>query len=676
MISRETISRILDTVHIEEVVSDFLTLKKRGSNYISLCPFHNEKTPSFNVNPGRNIYKCFGCGKGGDAVNFMMEHEKMNYPEALRYLAKKYNIEIEEVYKENAEEEEKQQSERESLYVVCSFAQKYFSEILLSTNEGKSIGLSYFKERGFTDETIEKFQLGYAPENKTAFTDAALQAGYQLDYLIKAGLVIKSENTFSSEQQTTNNKLQTSTFDRFAGRIIFPIHGVTGRVIGFGGRALRKDAKAKYINSPETDIYHKGNILYGMSLARKIISSEDNCFLVEGYTDVISLHQAGIENVVASSGTSLTVEQIRLIRRYTSNITIMYDGDAAGIEASFRGIDLVLEEGMNVRVILFPDKEDPDSFAKKSSEDELRNFIKENTTDFIRFKTQLLFTEVKDDPIKKSELIRQIVESIALIPSSVTRTIFIQECSKIMKMDEQVLFNELNKALRKRFARKGNEINIEEQIKLPVEAMPQPIETQTDTTEHHEKEIIRLLLNYGNSLIEYEEEEPDDDTTKTSEQTDKTKMVKYSVSVAKLIMEHLAADDICFENETYQKIFDEIITNVKNGNIISRDYFIHHENLSFSQTAIDLTTFPYSLSKWQDRHGIVVQREEDILRKAVENAIYSLKLKKIFKMISEIEKQLMIATSEEEEMNLIAEKKHLDDAKNIFSKKLRWIILR
>lgn len=657
MISKPTIARIIESARIEEVVGDFLTLKKRGVNYIARCPFHNEKTPSFNVNPVRNIYKCFGCGKGGDSVSFVMEHEKMNYPEALRYLAKKYNIEIEEIYDRNIEEEKKLENERESLYVVNTYAQKYFTETLLNSDEGKSIGLSYFKERGLSDEIIQKFQLGYAPEGRNIFTDTATKEGYNLDYLVKTGLTIRVENEQNPEEKAKH-------YDRFAGRVMFPIHNITGRVIGFGGRALKKEVKAKYVNSPESEIYHKSNVLYGMSVARKAIANEDNCFLVEGYMDVISMHIVGIENVVASSGTSLTVEQIRLIKRYTNNTTIMYDGDPAGIKASFRGIDMILEEGLNVRVVLFPEGDDPDSYSRKHSETEVKTFISENKTDFIRFKTQLLYEDIKNDPIKKSELIKQIVESISLIPNAITRMVFIQECSKIMKMDEQALLTELNKALRKRYAKRTDELPIEEIIDLDSPAVPQPIDTDRDSSEHNEKEIIRLLLNYGNKILQIQTEETDKDGNVKTE--------TENISVARFIVEHLLVDNINFEYELYGKIFAEF----GKDEIPALEHFIHHEDSEIARTAIDLTTFPYSISDWKLKHGIDVQKEEDILKIAVEHAIYSLKVRKLMQMITETQKEIEHAESEEDILTLVAKKKMLDQAKNAFSKELGWVVLR
>ncbi len=665
MISKPTIARIFEAARIEEVVSDFLALKKRGVNYIARCPFHNEKTPSFNVNPVRNIYKCFGCGKGGDSVKFMIEHEKMTYPEALRYLAKKYNIEIEEIYDRNIEEEKKLENERESLYVVNLYAQKYFTETLLNSDEGKSIGLSYFKERGLSEEIIQKFQLGYAPEGRNVFTDTAIKAGYNLDYLVKTGLTIRIE----SEEGTEEKSQATKIYDRFAGRVMFPIYNITGRVIGFGGRALKKEVKAKYVNSPESEIYHKSNVLYGMSVARKAISNEENCFLVEGYMDVISMHLAGIENVVASSGTSLTIEQIRLIKRYTNNITIMYDGDPAGIKASFRGIDMILEEGLDVRVVLFPDGHDPDSYARKHSESEVKNFIEENKTDFIRFKTQLLYSDTQNDPIKKATLIQDIVNSIALMPNSINRSVFIQECSKIMKMDEQALLTELNKGLRKRYAKNHNEPNIEEIIDLDNPPVPQPIDTDRNSPEHNEKEIIRLLLNYSNHILEIHSEVEDEDGKVSSEM--------HTPSVAHFISEHLSViDSISFENENYKKIFDEYSASVHTSTILSLEHFIHHENSELAKIAIDLTTFPYTISDWMTNHGIQVQKEEDILKIAVEHAIYSLKVRKLMQMITETQKEIEHAASEEDMLTLVAKKRMLDKAKNTFSKALGWVVIR
>ena len=428
MIPKETVSQIIETARVDEVVGEYVSLKKRGANLLGLCPFHNEKTPSFTVSPAKGIYKCFGCGKAGSSVNFIMEHEHYTYPEALKYLARKYNIEIEE--EELSAEQIQEANEKESLYIVTQFAASYFEEQLWKSENGRAIGLSYFKERGFHETTIEKFKLGFSPDEWEAFTKAALEKGYKLDFLEKTGLsIVKGEKQF----------------DRFKGRVMFPIQNISGRVIGFGGRTLSADKKtAKYLNSPESEIYHKSKVLYGLNFAKKSIVENDNCYLVEGYTDVISFHQNEVENVVSSSGTSLTAEQIKLIKRYSSNITILFDGDAAGIKAAFRGIDMILEEGMNVKVIAFPEGEDPDSYAKSHSSEELKKFLKNNAVDFIRFKTTLLLEETTNDPIKRAGLIKEIVQSIALIPEPISRSVYLQECSKLLEIDEQSLLSELN----------------------------------------------------------------------------------------------------------------------------------------------------------------------------------------------------------------------------------------
>ena len=435
MIARDTIQTIIETARVEEVVGDFVTLRKRGVNMIGLCPFHNEKTPSFTVSPVKGIYKCFGCGKAGNSVNFVMEHEHYTYPEALRFLAKKYSIEIEE--EEQTPEQLQEINEKESLYAVTAFAQKFFTEQLFQSEEGKAIGLTYFKNRDFREHIMEQFQLGYSPDAWEAFTHKAIENGYSPEFLVKSGLTIDKDG---------------KRFDRFSARVIFPIHNLSGRVIGFGGRILKsEEKKAKYINSPESDIYNKSQVLYGIYFAKNAIIKKDNCYLVEGYTDVISLFQAGFENVVASSGTSLTTDQIRLIKRYTPNITILYDGDEAGLKASFRGIDMILEQGMNVKIVMFPDGEDPDSFVRNHRSIEVEEFLNKSANDFIRFKTNILLKDAQDDPIKKAGLIKEIVQSISLIPDAIIRSVYVKECSATMDMAEQTLMNELNKLLRKKF---------------------------------------------------------------------------------------------------------------------------------------------------------------------------------------------------------------------------------
>lgn len=433
MISRSTIDRVFETARVEEVIGEFVQLKKAGSNFKGLSPFVDEKSPSFMVSPVKQIWKDFSTGKGGNAISFLMEHEHYTYPEAIKWLAKKYNIEIEET--EQSSEEKAQMNERESMFLVSTYAKDYFHDIMLNSNKGKAIGLSYFKERGFRDDIIKTFELGYCLDEWDAFTKAALAKGYDLKYLASTGLTIVKENR---------------QFDRFKGRVLFPIHSMSGRILGFGGRILTADKKAaKYLNSPESDIYHKSKILYGLFQAKKEIAKQDNCYLVEGYTDVISFHQSGIENVVASSGTALTSDQIRLVNRLTKNITVLFDGDAAGIRASIRGIDLILEQGMNVKVVQFPDGEDPDSFAKSHSNEELKKYLEDSAQDFINFKVSLLLKDSNNDPIKKAGVIRDIVMSISKIPDGIQREVYVQECARIMDISERVLFSELAQIIAK-----------------------------------------------------------------------------------------------------------------------------------------------------------------------------------------------------------------------------------
>lgn len=660
MIPKETIDKIFDAARIEEVVGDFVTLKKRGANLLGLCPFHNEKTPSFTVSPAKGIYKCFGCGKAGNSVNFMMDHDQMTYPDALRYLAGKYNIEIEE--KEQTPEQLQSQNERESLFVVCAHAQKYFTNNLFNTDEGRSVGLSYFKERGFRDDIIEKFQLGYALEERKAFTKDALSKGYRLDYLVKAGLTIDKTQE-NPEPGTRNPEL---AFDRFAGRVIFPIHNVTGRPIAFGGRILKTDKKlAKYINSPETDIYHKSNVLYGLFFAKKSIIAEDNCFLVEGYTDVISMHQAGIENVVASSGTSLTVEQIRQIKRYTQNITILYDGDSAGIKASFRGIDMILEEGMNVKVLLFPDGDDPDSFSKRVSYEELKKFIADNTKDFIAFKTMMLYSEVSNDPIKRANLIKDIVESIAVIPEAIHRSVYIKECSRLMEMDEQMLLNELNRIRRKRVSDKyrsesgpsENFASDEVVVETPKESIdPNGIEQQ-------ERNIIRVLLNFGDRNLVVTNEDENGES------------VEASITAAELILHELAQDNIIFKNQAYQFIYNSYSDGIANGQLPDMNSFVNHDDVNISKTVIDLVSSPYTLAEW-GRHNILVGTEEENLKATIYKYVNTLKAKYIQRMIDENLKLLKDAADENEIIMFQQKQKQLDEAKSYFNNLLGRIIVK
>ncbi|MBA3705076.1 MAG: DNA primase [Bacteroidetes bacterium] len=669
MIKKEDIDRIFEAARIEEVVGDFVTLKKRGVNLIGNCPFHNEKTPSFYVSPSKGIYKCFGCGKGGHTVNFVMEHDKLTYPDALRYLAKKYNIQI--VEKELSPEELQTQNDRESLYVVSSFAQKHFSENLYNTDEGKSVGLGYFKERGVREDIIEKFQLGYSINQRTAFTDIAIATGYKLDYLVKSGLTIEYKNEPDSSSELTEivpAKVEAKLLDRFWGRVMFPIHNISGRVIGFGGRTLRTDKKtSKYINSPETEIYHKSNVLYGLYFAKSAIEKEKNCLLVEGYMDVISMHQAGIQNVVASSGTSLPVEQIRLIKRFSDSITILYDGDEAGIKASFKGIDLILEEGMNVKVLLFPEGDDPDSFSKRVGNEELKTFIKENSKDFIRFKTDLLMSKVQNDPIAKASLIKEIVETIALIPEAIYRSVYVKECSRIMEIEEQVLLSELNKIRNKKFNEKRNPTSHTSENASDSEdvLIEEKKESTLITTEHQERDIIRLLINYGNKIVSVDTEEMDEHG----------KPIQMPVSTAELIIHELQHDNITFENMLYKNVYNEFIQQIEKETVPDFNHFINHEDITIASLTVDLISSPYSLSNWE-QHSIYITMEEDILGKSIYSAVNALKSRRLEMMIQDIQKQLQEGVSEEKQIELMQTQHHLLQAKKILNSLLGRIVVK
>ena len=479
MIPKNTIDEIFETVKIEEVISDFITLKKRGVNLLGLCPFHNEKTPSFTVSPTKGIYKCFGCGEGGNSVSFLMDKEHYSYPEALRYLARKYNIEI--VEQAMTEEQAERASEKDSLYIISKFAKDFFTNELLESEEGKTIGLNYFKERGYSEEIIKKFELGYSPKSKDALSKKSIKNQYSKESLLKSGLSIEID--------------KKALIDRFRERVIFPIHSFSGRILGFGGRALNSNAKAKYQNSPESLIYNKSKILYGIFFAKNAISKNDNCFIVEGYTDVISLHQKGVENVVSASGTALSIDQVKLISRFTNNISILFDGDSAGIKASFRSVDLILKEGMNVKVIPFPENEDPDSFAKQNTSEYLKTFLEKNAIDFITYKTKILNAESEEDPIKRVAIIKEIIRSIALIPDYLTRTEYCKVCSKLLDVKESVLLRDIDQE-RKR-------INLSENVQRIEKEKPQKAEKNLKRKKY-EEEIIRILLNYGDKEINFD----------------------------------------------------------------------------------------------------------------------------------------------------------------------------
>ncbi|PIQ25782.1 MAG: DNA primase [Bacteroidetes bacterium CG18_big_fil_WC_8_21_14_2_50_41_14] len=617
MIDQTTIQSILETAHVEEVIGDFVSLKKRGANYLGLCPFHNEKTPSFSVSPARGIYKCFGCGKAGNVVNFVMEHEHYSYPEALKYLAKRYSIDIEE--EEMTPEKQQELDERESLFAANTFINQYFIRNLFESEEGKAIGLSYFKQRDFRESTIREFGLGYAHESWDDYTREALKNGFKKEVLIKTGLTIEKDGKL---------------FDRFRGRVMFPIHNLTGTVIGFGARILSSDkSKAKYLNSPESEIYFKSKVLYGIYFARTAIVKQNSCYLVEGYTDVISLYQAGIHNVVSSSGTSLTIDQIKLIKRYTPNITILYDGDPAGIKASFRGIDLILEQGLNVKVVLFPEGEDPDSYAKSHRTSETEEFITKTAVDFLTFKTNLLLNETTGDPAGRAALIKEIVQSISLIPDPINRTVYIQECSVVMGMPEQTLMNELNKLVRNRFGKK-NDIEPENLIhEEPKQLLESQLEADPLSIRFQENEIMRWVLTYGNHLITFKDEENG---------------IEETISVAAYFVSDLEEDQLKFENPIYNKIFDEYKKATLNGQTVSETFFANHPDKEIAQTTILLITSPYHLSENWEKNQIFVKLESDELKQNAIEILMAFKLRLIGKQLKEIAKKMQHVTDEAE----------------------------
>ncbi len=618
MIPKETIDRIYDAIDILDVVGDFVNLKKRGSNYIGLCPFHDEKTPSFSVSPSKGIYKCFGCQKGGNAVNFIMEQEHLGYHEALKYLAKKYGIEI--VEKEMTAEDVKKKNENESMMIVTSFAMNYFQQTLYNHPEGKSVGMAYLRERDFRDPVIEKFQLGYCPEGRDIFTQHAQKNGYKMEFLVKTGLTIEKGDRH---------------FDRFSARIIFPIHSLSGKPIGFGGRIMKKDEKtAKYLNSPESPIYHKSRVLYGMYQAKKAITSENKCYLVEGYTDVMAMHQAGIENVVASSGTALTTEQIRLVKRFTSNITVIFDGDPAGVKASLRGIDMILEEGMNVKVLPLPEGEDPDSYSKNVSLSDLKNFIKDNETDFIRFKSKLLMKDAEGDPVKRANMITEIVRSVAVIPDGITRSVYLKECSKIIDVDEKLLNIETNKIRRKNFEKKHKtQLRNFETAPADEKAPRQGDTINREDCDAHEKEIIRLLLTYGSKDLPEEED--------NEKESDKPK-----VSVAEHIVHSIMSDGIKMRDPVFQKIIMLMHQTLENKEHFNEKIFIQHEDKNISSVSADILSRTYELSKIWGKNEKYIETEDMKLRTVVKNTVLSYKNQRVFMKLNDVREKLKNAQEE------------------------------
>ena len=654
MIPRETINQIIETARIEDVVSEFVTLRKRGSNLIGVCPFHKEKTPSFNVNPARNIFKCFGCGKAGDSVRFIMEHEHYSFQEALRYLAKKYGIKIEE--REQTPEELAAQNERERMFNINSFAQQYFSNIMMTSDEGQSVGLAYFHERGFRDAIINRFQLGYCPNSGSSFTDYAIKNGYDKDLLIKVGLTGSYENRL---------------YDRYQGRVIFPIHNLTGKVIGFGGRILTSEkTKAKYVNSPESEIYNKSQTLYGIFFARNEISRLDNCILVEGYADVLSMHQAGIENVVASSGTSLTTEQIRMISRYTKNITMLYDGDAAGIHAALRGTNMILEEGMNVRIVVLPPEDDPDTFVQNNPIEYVTKYLTDNAKDFIGFKTNLLLKDAKNDPIKRATVIKDIVETIAVIPDPIYRATYIKECSRTLEMPEQTLTNEVNKILRAKYHKQlANDQsqtsypNYESHETSPSYQSQQQPEDTTPIGFFQEQELVKLLLSHGSDILEIEGKDDDDND------------IVYNVTIASLIIDDLKNDGLLFRDPTHKKIFDAFDRGLDTGNLPTAQDFTSSEDQDVAVLSANLLSTQYKLDDWQ-RHRIVVKTEDDVLKKTVLTSILRFKDMVIEDRRTALVKELSETPDINDQLILLQKKKKLDDLRTRINRDLGIVITK
>lgn len=689
MIDQPTIDRILDAANIVDVVSEFVTLRKRGINYVGLCPFHSDKSPSFYVSPAKNICKCFACGEGGTSVHFIMKHEQLSYYEALRFLAKKYNIEIQE--RELTEQEKQVRNDRESMFIVNSWAQQYFTTQLHETPEGRTVGLRYFAERGFRNDTIRKFQLGYSLDQRDAFYKDSIKKGYKQEYLEKTGLIIPYENG--------------NVNDRFRGRVIFPVHTLSGKVVAFGGRVLKKNEKtAKYVNSPESEIYHKSNELYGIYFAKQAIIKEDRCFLVEGYTDVISMYQAGVENVVASSGTALTQGQIRLIHRFTNNITVLYDGDAAGIKAALRGIDLLLENGMNIKVVLLPDGEDPDSFARKHNASQFIDFIKINETDFIRFKTRLLLDEAGTDPIKRSTLISDIIKTVAIVPDNIARSLYIKECSAMMEIDEKILLNEINKIRLKKEERQDNPSTVPplsntptyqdipdylsfqkeitedpsmERKNLPmdytplppkeeIEGMPPPPPIQQvpvtvpkrSPYETHEISLLRYVVRYGEKILfQYKEEDSEKEVT---------------IRVSEYIRAELERDELTFYTPLFKKMLEEAANKCQIEGFIANRYFLAHPDPKVSRLAANLISEKYQLSKYHYKYK-ELENEESKLDQLIIRELYAFKDAYILIQIKEIQTQIKEVQSTgnmEEVFKLMKKLTRLNEIKTILSKEL------
>ena len=650
MISKSTIDQVFDTARVEEVIGDFVQLKKSGSNFKGLSPFSEERTPSFMVSPVKQIWKDFSTGKGGTSVSFLMEHEHFTYPEAIKYLARKYNIEVEETVQSDSEKAAA--GERESMYLVSEYARTYFQNTLLKTDAGKAIGLSYFKERGFTDETIKEFQLGYSTDDWSGLTDAALKKGYQLKYLEQTGLTIVKE---------------TKQFDRFKGRVMFPIHSMSGRVLGFGGRILAKNEKAaKYLNSPESDIYHKSKVLYGIYYAKQTIAKEDNCYLVEGYTDVIQFHQKGIKNVVSSSGTALTPEQIRLINRLTKNITVLFDGDPAGIRAALRGIDLILEQGMNVKICTFPQGEDPDSFAKQNTLEELQAYLKENAKDFIAYKASLLMEDAKNDPVAKANLIRDMVTSISKVSDNIQREIYVKECSRIMDISEEVLFSTLAQ-MGKKAQSEANKSYKQKQKAFEVVKSTSP-QVKVDIQYELEQKIIELLLLYGSRKEAFED--------LILKENDKGALalepVIHEVKVFEKIFLDLQEDEMQFTNENFKTLYYTIIDSLNQTNDFVIESFVNHLDpvLASDVTNILMNEERYNLHNWE-KNNIFPKQKDVSIAQLVSETILTLRCFLIDQKVNEIKQDTQ---NEVDHRSLLEDVLNYSNLKMLLSRKLSRVL--
>ena len=649
MIDQATIDRINDAAQIVDVVSDYITLRRRGVNMIGLCPFHNEKTPSFTVSPAKGIFKCFGCSEGGNSVHFIMKQEQLSYYEALKFLAKKYHIEVRE--RELTEEEQAARNDRESMLLVNEFAQKYFTNTLHHHIDGKAIGLGYFRERGFRDDIIQKFQLGYCLDERDTFSKSAVKAGYNKDFLVKTGLTIEGENNYLA--------------DRFRGRVMFPVHSLSGKVLAFGGRILKKDEKtAKYVNSPESEIYHKSNELYGIYFAKQAIVKHDRCFLVEGYTDVISMHQSGIENVVASSGTSLTPGQIRLIHRFTENVTVLYDGDPAGIKASIRGIDLLLEEGLNIRVLLLPDGDDPDSFSRKHNASDFIEFVNQHSVDFMQFKTNLLLNDAGNDPIKRASLVQDIVRSIAMIPNQIIRSEYVKECSTLLNVDEKMLYHEINNIKNTELeAKKLKKPADEKRENIPDSSSPVSSEPNKENKfNNEERNLIRALIKFGSDVL-FVAKSDDNSTEKP-------------ITVSDYILGELLIDQLSFKNDLHEKIRQEYLLNSSKENFNSERYFLNHPDFEVSKLTADLISEKYTLSKIHSKFH-KLETETDRLAELAPRFVFEYKLAVIMDKRKQklLEMKTAAETRNEKLMQQIMnEIEAIDNFKNILSKELDRVL--